>query len=346
MIDDILKKPKRVLMIRVGAIGNALVAVPAIRALKKEWPDAWFTLVADPVTKELLESCPYIDEIINYDNKGPEKAGPGYARFIMDLRKRKFTHAIMFRRYTRSEIMGFLSGAPVRVGFVTDSPLQLINKKVIYEEGANVIGQNLKLARALGVPAKDRALEYWPDKNSEKANELLKGIRGDGPLVIIHPAGSTQKNRLWPYFGELAKLMQSKLSAQIVFLGSAAEKDIVKETAQDCKTAIGWTFSDVSELIRRADIFIGTDSGPAHLADAVGTAGAIIYAPHKGMTAQLEKWKPEGDRYLAFVPYKDCEDCKEADCDELKQKECASSIDVGDVYNGVSRLFEKIKKGA
>ena len=91
--------------------------------------------MADPVTKELLKACPYIDEIISYDNKGPEKAGPGYGRFILNLRKRKFTHAIMFRRYTRSEIMGFLSGAPVRVGFITESPLQLINKKVDYEEG-------------------------------------------------------------------------------------------------------------------------------------------------------------------------------------------------------------------
>ena len=79
------KKTRRVLLIRIGAMGNALVSVPAIRALRQAWPDAYLGMVADPLTREVLSACPYIDEFIDYDNRGSEKAGPGYARFIFKL---------------------------------------------------------------------------------------------------------------------------------------------------------------------------------------------------------------------------------------------------------------------
>lgn len=334
----------RVLLLRFGAIGNALASVPAIRALRTAWPDSRLILVADPLTIELLSPCPYIDEIIRYHNKGPEAFGTGYTKFITRLRKLEPTHAIHFRRYLRSELIGMFSGAPNRIGFATEDRVQFLTRKVPYDEGVNVVELNLRLIRALGVNADDRRLEYWPLQESRRVEELIGLARGGGPLVVIHPAGSTQRNQLWPGFGPLGQWLRERLGARVVYLGSAAERPLVEATAASLNppalAAIGLPLPEAAELIRRADLFCGTDSGPAHLADAVGTPGAIIYAPHKGIDAQLAKWKPEGCNYLAFTPRNDCAECGRYPCPADDQKKCAADIEVEKVGEGMRSLLE------
>lgn len=343
MMKTEVDKYQRVLLIRFGAIGNALVAVPAIRALRRAWPRAFLALVGDPVTLELLGPCPYLDELIRYDHKGPEGFGRGYTKFILGLRRRRFTHALHFRRYLRSELIGFFSGARTRIGFATEARIQFLTSWVEYDESGNVIEQNLKLARALGVAADDRRLEYWPARDSARVDEVVEQTRGDGPLVVIHPAGSTQRERLWSGFAELARLLRERMAARVVMIGAEAERELVMEAAvaltPAAVMAVGLGLPEAAELIRRADLFAGTDSGPAHLADAVGTPGAIIYAPHRGLMRQIRKWKPEGENYLAFTPPRDCNDCPDHPCAPPQQKECAEMIAASEVVEGMERLY-------
>jgi len=333
----------RVLLLRFGAIGNALAGVPAIRALRQAWPDAKLILVADPVTIELLAPCPWLDEIVRYHHKGPEAFGTGYTKFIARLRKLEPTHAIHFRRYLRSELIGMFSGARERVGFGTEARLQFLTRRVQYDEGMNVVELNLRLVRALGIAADDRRLEYWPARESRRVDELIGLARGAGPLAVIHPAGSTQRNKLWPGFGPLGRWLRENLDARVVYLGSGAERGLVEETAASLTpaalTAIGLPLPEAAELIRRADLFCGTDSGPAHLADAVGTPGAIIYAPHKHIAAQLSKWKPEGCNYLAFTPANDCATCGRHPCPADAARACAADIAVEKVGEGMRSLL-------
>jgi ADP-heptose:LPS heptosyltransferase len=291
-----------------------------------------------------------VDEFIRYDHTGPEAFPVGYTRFIATLRKKKFTHAIHFKRHLRSELIGLFSGARVRLGFKTESPLQFLTQKVEYEDGQNVIEQNLKLVRALGIDADDRGLELWPEKDSAGINEIIADLSGDGPVVVIHPAGATQKERLWPGFGELAGLLCERLSARVVMIGAESERGLVLDAANSidppATTALSLSLPEVAELISRADLFAGTDSGPAHMADAVGTPGAILYAPHHGLDAQLRKWKPESKRYLAFTPERDCKDCDEYPCPKDRQQQCSASISAIEVAERLIRLYAEITKAA
>jgi hypothetical protein len=75
------------------------------------------------------------------------------------------------------------------------------------------------------------------------------------------------------------------------------------------------------------------------LADAVGTPGAVIYAPQRGLSRQLAKWKPEGSRYLAFTPPRDCRDCAERPCPAERARACAAAISVAEVGEGLTRLL-------
>jgi len=333
----------RVLLVRFGAIGNALAAVPAIRAIRAKWPGARIAMAADPVTIELLSPCPYIDEFIRYDHNGKEGRALGYLRFIRELRRRRFTHSVHFSRRLRSELIGFLSGAGTRVGFETGEAVQLITHKVKYDEGVNVVEVTLRLARELGIESDDRRLEYWPQRDSEAVEKIISQVEGSGPLVVIHPAGATQRTRLWGGFSELAGLLRDRLGARVVLIGSAGEKEIVDEVSVSLDprppAALGFSLPEAAELIRRADLFAGTDSGPAHLADAVDTPGAIVYAPHLRLDRQLAKWKPEGERFVAFTPSRDCADCGDHPCPPESQKRCADDIDPAEVVKALESLY-------
>ncbi len=339
---------KRVLLVRIGSIGNALVSVPAIRALRRAWPQAHISMVANPLVVELLSRCPYLDELISYDNTGPEKAGPGYARFILGLRRRRFTHAVHFRRYLRSELMGFLSGAPVRVGFATEARVQLVNRKVEYLEGESVIEQNLKLVRALGVDAQDRSLEYWPSEGSEAVQKLIAKTGIDGPLVVMHPGGMTFGERLWDGYGELIAIIRISMGARVVIIGGPAEREVVQKAAESVRPHAVFdadlSLAEHAELIMRADLFAGQNSAPAHLAKSVGTPGAVVYAPQLNVQGEVNKWKPEGCSYLAFTPGLDCLACSMYPCDPESIKRCANSIPPGKVAEALEKLYEEEKK--
>ena len=333
----------RVLLIRFGSIGNALVAVPAIRALRRAWPEAQLSLLADPQTRELYQGCPYLNETILYDWKGAHRFGHGYWGLIAELRRRKFTHAIYFRRYLRSELLGLFSGAGERIGFKTHSRLQWLTRTVPYREGESVIEQNLNLVRALGIEATDRRLECWPSDSPAVGRVVSQLGNGPGPMVVMHPAGATQRERLWPHYGKLARKLIEARQAKVLMLGTPAEADQVERQAAAAGVpvalAVGLPIREVAELIRRAAVFVGTDSGPAHLADAVGTPGVILYAPHRGLLAQVRKWKPEGGHFVALLPRQDCAECGEYPCTIERQQECAAAITLEEALEAVEKLL-------
>lgn len=341
----------RVLLIRFGSIGNALVAVPAIRALRQAWPDALLSLLADPMTREIFQGCPYLNETILYDWKGAHRFGHGYFKLVAELRRRRFTHALHFRRYLRSELLGLFSGAGERIGFQTRARLQWLTRKVPYREGESVIEQNLNLVRALGIRAEDRRLECWPASGSAAVDRIFGQLgNGPGPAVVIHPAGATQRERLWPFYGALAQELLEQGRAKVIMIGTPAEAGEVDRQAAQVRApvvkALGLPIREVAELIRRADLFVGTDSGPCHLADAVGTPSVILYAPHRGLEAQVRKWKPEGEGFVALLPQKDCRECGEYPCPLSRQQECAASIPLEEAVAAAEKLLGKGKPEA
>jgi ADP-heptose:LPS heptosyltransferase len=336
----------RVLFLRFGPIGNAVAAIPAVRTVRRAWPHAYLALLADPLTAQLWQECPYLSEVIVYDQKAAHRPGPGYLRLMQSLRRRKFSHSIHLRRFIRSELIGFLAGAKKRIGFESGARIQLLTRKVPYQEGVSVIELGLRLVRELDLSADDNSLEYWPRQAYPRVQQLYDSLAGDGPVVVIHPGGATQRERLWPYYGELGAALQEKYRSRVILLGTS-EEEVVLQSTEDKMSgpvgkALGFELGEVAEIIRRAHVFVGTDSGPCHLAAMVGTPGSILYAPHQRLSAQLKKWKPAGEQYLAFTPGKDCADCPEHPCSLERQKECAASIPLAAVQEGVERLLDRI----
>lgn len=312
----------RFLLVRYGGIGNALVSVPAVRALRRAFPASYIAMLVGKQGLDILHGCPYINEFILYDKDGEHRGMVKFIRIIRELRARDIDTSIHFKRFRRSETLGFLAGARERVGFETQGKrTYFLTRTVPYVEGKNIVDLNLDLVRALGISSGDLSLELWPSpEDSARVDAFIgkHGLHGKGPLVAMHAGGKTLRDSLWgeENFMALADILHSRYGARFLLLGGPDEAALKERIAQKIPTAAvpveGLTIRGTAELIRRCALFIGTDSGPSHLADAVGTPGVIIFDDSPGYVTQVAKWKPLGPKYVPLSTASSPEDVSSA----------------------------------
>jgi len=332
----------RVLFIRFGSIGNALVSVPAIRAIRKAHPSAFLALLCDPATYDLWKNCPWLDKVIIYDQKKTHKAGIGYLKLIAQLRKLNFTHSVHFRRFLRSELLGFLSGAKTRVGF-DPGGFSLLTKKIPYSEEEPIIIQNLKLAKELGASELNPELEYWAGEPSERVSQLLEGA---GLKVVLSPFGRTGRKRRWKGYPLLAEFLSRELGAKVIITGTSDEQEIFRrewgERSRLVTTGFELSLCELASLLKNADLFVGQDTGPAHLSVAVGTKTIIIYSPSPDWQRNYKKWRPLNQNLYPILPERDCKSCPVYPCNDDVFNAClAEQIPLEKVESACLNLLEK-----
>lgn len=301
--------PESILAFRNGSIGNTLVAVPALRALRRRYPQARLTVVVDPVGDELLAHCPWIDARIVYDRRGRDRGLAAWLRLVGRLRAVHPTHAVLFKRFFRNGLLARLSGARVRAGFATNGRAPFLNLTIPYEEGANITRLNLCLAARLGASPEDAAPEFWLSAEDRAAADRwlaahdLAGRR----IVVAHYGGlSTPPTFLGP--GAFATLVRAAAGPdrRVALLGAgAAEAAWAAEVAGACpgaRHAAGLSLRGAAALMARAELFLGFNSGPAHLAAAVGTSAHILFKPGPGAEREVAKWLPATPAAHALVP--------------------------------------------
>lgn len=307
-----IPRERRVLVVRPGPIGNTLAVVPALRALRRAWQDAKISVLVENIGKETLLGCPYIDEFIVYEKKGEHKGALGWLKIVQELRKRKFTHVILSKRFFRMSFIARLTGAPVRVGFASYG--HKLTVAVTWHPHRSVIDTNLDLVEALGIPPAGRHLEIWQTTSDEaQVKKFLedKGIAEHPFKVAIHAGGITRKNALLPpsHWAEIAKTLEAHYGALPLFVGGTTDSEIIKEintaSGKEYPNAVGLNVRATAHLISKCRFFMGNDSGPSHLAQAVGSAGIIYYGPSDDWEANIKRWKPDGELWIAVAPEAD-----------------------------------------
>ena len=300
----------RFLIFRNGSVGNTLVAVPAIRALRYAFPDAYITVILDSVGAALLKYCPYIDEILVYDKLKKHKGILSNISFVLELRRRHPSHVILFKRFFRNGLLAFLSGAKERIGFETLGKAPFLNRTIPYEEGRDIVSLNLELAVLAGAEnGSSRELELWFDTvtESETSQFLEKNNLKNNEYVAVCLGGVTSppdylSSQAWRNI--LLSITENIDS--IVFLGVDSEKGLAEiiSPALHGKAIMAFDLPILltADIIRQARLFAGTNSGLAHIANAVHTPGIIFFRPEENVHQEIEKWSPKGSLYRSLVP--------------------------------------------
>lgn len=346
-------EPKRILLIRTDRIGDVALSTPAIKALRDNYPRSYIAFMVRPYARDIVEGNPYLDEVIIYDKHGIHKGFFSTLLFGLRMRKKRFDTAIILHPTNRTHIITFVAGISNRIGLNRKLPFLLT--KALNDE--KFLGQKheleytLDILRNIGVRVSDKSL-YVPVRKTDEASIESKlsqrGIKRTDLLIAVHPGASCPSKR-WPLerFASLIERLIEKYDVRVILVSGPDEMTqvaILKQRLKDDiidlsgKTSVG----ELAALLKRCKLFVSNDSGPVHIATAVGTPNAVIFGRGQpGLSPR--RWGPTGKKDIALHKDVGCGVCLAHNC--KKGFKCLSAITVDEVFGAVEKLLinEKCK---
>lgn len=336
--------PKRILIVNVNWLGDALFSTPLIRALRQKFPDAHIACMIVPRCKEILELNPRLNEVIVYDEDHAHKGFAGKLKFIAQIRSKRFDTAIFIHRSFTRALFVFLAGVPRRIGYYTGKRSFLLTKNLSQPaELSHRVDYFLNLGEPLEIATDRRDYELFiSDENRKKAAELLsdKSLEGSNFLVAINPGGNWEPKR-WPKdrFAKLANELVEKFHAKIIITGSKRDSKLAEDIASMMATkpviTCGRTsIKDLAAVFEKVNIVIANDSGPMHIAVSVGAKTIALFGPTiPEITGPIGR-----DRYIVLQKKIGCEiPCYDLSCSDYR---CMKEIAVEDVLEAVGKLIK------
>ena len=269
-----------ILICRLSAIGDCILTLPVLCALRAQFPEARLVWVAEPAGAILLSGHRCLDELIVIP-KGILKSPHRWPSLRAQLRHQKFDVALDAQGLTKSAFIAWLSGAPQRIGFAAPRGREFsrwLNRQLIKPTTEHIIDAHLQLLRPLGISAPAVEFQLPVSVVSEaRVDELLAKLHLGCDFVLIN-SGAGWDSRLWPpqRFGKVAKLLGQRyqLPSLVVWAGPrerAWAETIVGNSGGHAVVAPETNLPELVSISRRARLFLGSDTGPLHIAGAVGT---------------------------------------------------------------------------
>ena len=299
--------PPRILVIRNRFIGDTLLAIPFLRNLRQNFPEAVIDVLVEPVSGDVLASCPYVDELIRWSRPRTQRRALGDS--IRDLREtarwladRRYDRAYVLKRAAAGGLLTWLAGIPHRVGFACQGQQFWLSQAARLNPFEHEVEHFLKLLRCDGLSVDDGHNENWvAPQAAAKVEPLLAGIPQSGPLIFLAPrAGSTAKQ--WPAerFAQVITAVAERFDAQFVFCGGPGDLPMHQAIVTNCGPAAGrvhdlsadCSLADTAAVVARCKLCIGVDTGLVHLAASFGLPCVVIFGsedPHQ--------WHPWDTRY-------------------------------------------------
>jgi len=357
-----LMKPSKILIIRLSAIGDVLRTLPAFHIIRKNFPEAKIAWIVEPPAKDILDAHPDIDEVIVFPKKEiTEKLGSrktffqGLKQFLLlmrDIRREKYEVAIDFHGLFKSGIISFSSGARDRVGFtkpfVREMNYLFNNRRFSADtEKLNRVERNIRLVEKLGLNIHQSPPKiHIPKKDSEVIQRFLKlnRIEPQRPLIAIHPgtSPSTPYKRWEAYrYAVVADKVIEDSAAQIIFTWANEEIEMVNEISGLMKyraTIAPKTenLCQLAEIFRCSDLYLGSDTGPMHLAAFVKTPVVAIFGPTDHVVNEPYKHTP----HIVIRKEVACSPCRKKTC---PARDCMKGVKETDVIRAVNIMLDSFK---
>lgn len=288
------------LCVRLDALGDVLMTTPAIRALKQSRPLRRVTLLTSPAGAEAASLVPEVDEVLVYEAPWMKATAPRVDstpeyQMADRLRRAQFDAAVIFTVYSQNPLpaafLCYLANSPLRLAHCHENPYQLLTHWVRDPEPASVVRhevqRQLDLVATVGCQTADRRmLIRFPFSAHERAVGLLRelGVDRRRPWVVVHP-GASAPSRRYPAegFAEATRRLVVDHEWQVVFTGSDAERELIEHIRKGMgvpsHTLAGrLLLAELAALLALAPLLIANNTGPVHLAAAVGTPVVDLYA--------------------------------------------------------------------
>jgi len=352
------KKPENILIIRLSAIGDVINVLPALRLLRSNFPDSSITWLVEDRASEIIRDHPDLDEVIIYPRKKWQRGILKVNRslnvisetlsFYKKLRRNHYDLVIDFQGNLKSAVMNMITGSRNRLGFGKGYCKELnylSTQHHAYPAGKKIhrIEKNLSLLKELDIETNFQRPELPVTRDDEEyISNFIEGNADPSlPIIIIHPGTSKFGSfKQWPAenYTLLADMILDRHKANVIITWGPGEVDTVNEIVKSmkhnalpaCETK---SIKQLTELIKRATLFIGGDTGPLHIASIMGIPvvgiygpkDPAIYGPYDGTAIVIKKDVP-------------CSPCRKRTCGDPI---CMSTILPEDVFRGVEKLMQK-----
>lgn len=356
-------EPKKILVIRRGGLGDALMATPLLRGLREHFPSARVYFLTGQPAVAGLQGCPWVDEILVVPMSKKD-----WPRMLRKLRKERIDTAFILHRFFAASVLTLLAGIPQRLGFAWKNHGFALTGSVPFSAARSQAVQIGQLLTLLGKPAAEPMMEFRvSDAAVRHARALLEGWGFDPgkPLVGIHPGGGetlihsdAAKRWLPERFGRLADLLTQRGTAQVVMLQGPGDERFVDEAVKSMSTrplgiASGLPIEVFAAVIGECDVVVVNDTGPMHLAAARKVPVVAIIGPtHPAYTL------PRGEMHKVIWDGAPCSPCyhpeeyvfgtrqngkKVFEC-WRGTHECMTGITAEEVYEAVTRQLKVAPK--
>ena len=292
----------RILFVRTDRLGETVLTLPALHALRAAMPQAHLTLMVGSSLQELLAQYPAADDVVAeppFGDRWWRRAG-SLSRL---WRSWHIETALVFNPKKEYHAAAWLAGIPQRVGYDRKWGRLLTHRvpdrKAIGER--HEVEHNLDLVRLLGLPAA-RPQWQWPSfaREWEEARQLLaaQGVSPSGALVAIHP-WTSHPAKQWPFarYREVIQVLRERRSMGVVVIGGAEERArvqaVLPEGGRVADVVGRLSLRQLAALLRQARVLVSNDSGPVHLAAALGTPTVVLFGTADSATGPV-RWGPWG----------------------------------------------------
>jgi lipopolysaccharide heptosyltransferase II len=300
-----LVKPRRILLVRTDRIGELLLTTPAFTTVRESFPGAKITLIVKPSSFAVVEGNPSIDSIVKLDPVSDLDSLAKRFRFIRFLRESEFDVAVIFNPSRFFNIAVFITGIPIRVGYDRKLGFLLTNsiedRKYLCEK--HEVEYNLDLVGVIGSGTSDKRL-FFPlletDARSVEKRLTENGIPSGTDFVVVHP-GTSNPDKLWPAerFAEVCDRMIDGFGVKIVLAGGEEERESSGEVKAKMRNFVPdltgrLSLKEFGALLKKSSFLLSCDSGPVHVASAVGTPVVALFGEARP-GGSSKRWGPYGE---------------------------------------------------
>lgn len=345
---------RNILCVRLDYLGDVLMTTPAIRALHESIPGTHITLLTSAIGTAAAHYIPDIDDAIVYQAPWL-KHSERHTReedfaMIETLAARRFDAAVIFTVYSQSPLpaamLCHLAGIPLRLAHCRENPYALLTHWVAETEPHNKlrheVRRQLDLVAAIGAQSRDERLVFCvPQTDMQRMCRLLDeiGINREKPWIIMHPGASAASRRYPPeYMTAAARELSERLPCRVILTGSSEEAPLAEHIAAQVphshSLAGQLQLGELAALIGLTPLLISNNTGPVHLAAALGTPVVDLYAL---TNPQHAPWKVASRVLYHDVP---CRFCYKSVCPEGHHR-CLTEVSPSQVVSAALELLQQ-----
>ncbi|NIM06681.1 MAG: hypothetical protein GTN69_11310 [Armatimonadetes bacterium] len=332
---------KRIAVFHLNGVGDLLFSLPALVAIRERFPSSRITSIIRRHLREPLEPLGLADEILPRPRRGDI---PAVLSFLRSLRRHRFDLAVLFSQSASANIYALLSGTRIRVGFI-DTIFPWLLSHPIPLRGISSTAKLLHLAEQLGAEPQKRdyaGMLKVSDSQRQRANCVLDqaGVNGQSfaVLSITQGPGAMPLYKTWPLdnFAAVGKHFLRKGLVPVV-IGTATDvkqtRLLTEKIGQGAVSLAGKTrLDELIAIIQRAKLLVGIDSGPVHIAAALGVPVVALYGPTDPAVTGVR-----GDGSIIIRKEMPCSPCRKPTCEG---RPCMTAITPEEVIAAAEKLIE------